>query len=261
MDSQEKSLELENEKNVEMTPAQAAADTAAAQEKVETTEAAADTTATPAEEKAEPKDGVSVVGGFVGGETARSQREFGENSWEAKHPTILQGYEFSSNPSYSSTAGWQANSKSYHVVWFAPAPGGAAFQNTTYLDGVTIEGGSITRSTESTIDKNYAPYLGAGVYLNDAKAYLRNSIVRYNNASMTSATSADAITPQGGGVYCKGGQVRYCLVYNNSAQQGGGVFVDEQGFVGNCMVTNNSGQKGGGVYPVSYTHLTLPTKA
>ena len=55
MDSQEKSLELENEKNVEMTPAQAAADTAAAQEKVETTEAAADTTATPAEEKAEPK--------------------------------------------------------------------------------------------------------------------------------------------------------------------------------------------------------------
>ena len=194
------------------------------------------------------KDGVSVVGGFVGGETARSQREFGENSWEAKHPTILQGYEFSSNPSYSSTAGWQANSKSYHVVWFAPAPGGAAFQNTTYLDGVTIEGGSITRSTESTIDKNYAPYLGAGVYLNDAKAYLRNSIVRYNNASMTSATSADAITPQGGGVYCKGGQVRYCLVYNNSAQQGGGVFVDEQGFVGNCMVTNNSGQKGGGVY-------------
>ena len=56
MDSQEKSLELENEKNVEMTPAQAAADTAAAQEKVETTEAAAeDTAGTEAEEKAEPK--------------------------------------------------------------------------------------------------------------------------------------------------------------------------------------------------------------
>ena len=51
MDSQEKSLELENEKNVEMTPAQAAADTAAAQEKVETTEAAAeDTAGTEAEE-------------------------------------------------------------------------------------------------------------------------------------------------------------------------------------------------------------------
>ena len=55
MDSQEKSLELENEKNVEVTPTQAAADNAEAQEKVETTEAAADTTATPAEEKAEPK--------------------------------------------------------------------------------------------------------------------------------------------------------------------------------------------------------------
>ena len=55
MDSQEKSLELENEKNAEVTPTQAAADNAEAQEKVETTEAAADTTATPAEEKAEPK--------------------------------------------------------------------------------------------------------------------------------------------------------------------------------------------------------------
>ena len=55
MDSQEKSLELENEKNAEVTPTQAAADNAETQEKVETTEAAADTTATPAEEKAEPK--------------------------------------------------------------------------------------------------------------------------------------------------------------------------------------------------------------
>ena len=55
MDSQEKSLELENEKNAEVTPTQAAADNAEAQEKVETTEAVADTTATPAEEKAEPK--------------------------------------------------------------------------------------------------------------------------------------------------------------------------------------------------------------
>ena len=55
MDSQEKFLELENEKNAEVTPTQAAADNAEAQEKVETTEAAADTTATPAEEKAEPK--------------------------------------------------------------------------------------------------------------------------------------------------------------------------------------------------------------
>ena len=37
MDSQEKSLELENEKNAEVTPTQAAADNAEAQEKVETT--------------------------------------------------------------------------------------------------------------------------------------------------------------------------------------------------------------------------------
>ena len=52
MDSQEKSLE--NEKNVEVTPTEATANTAA-EEKVETTEAAANTTANDAEEKAEPK--------------------------------------------------------------------------------------------------------------------------------------------------------------------------------------------------------------
>ena len=194
------------------------------------------------------KDGVSVVGGFQGGETARSQREFGTNAWEAKHPTIFRGYDFTQSPSYSNTAGWQANSKSYHVVWFAPAPGGEAFKYTTYLDGVTVEGGSITRNSESTIDRNYAPYLGAGVYINDEKAYLRNSIVRYNNASMSTSTTSDAITPKGGGVYCKGGQVRYCLIYNNSAMQGGGIFIDDEGFAGNCMISNNSASKGGGAY-------------
>ena len=53
MDSQEKSLEIKNEKNVEVTPTEAAANSAAAQENVETTEATA--AANETEVKAEPK--------------------------------------------------------------------------------------------------------------------------------------------------------------------------------------------------------------
>ena len=192
------------------------------------------------------RDGISLIGGFAGNETSRTERHntdmkwnFGSADGSKKYETILQGVGFAGTPTWSTTNGWNINSSSYHVVWFAPSPGGAPFQYPTYIDGVTIQGGS---HNQTSVNNNYAPTLGAGVYMNDGNANLRNCVVRYNDAGQATQGS------KGGGVYCQGGQVRYCLVYNNSAESGGGVYLETVGFVNNSMLSNNSAKRGAGVY-------------
>jgi len=190
------------------------------------------------------KDGISVIGGFKGNENSISERKTKDMKWqfgegEEKYETILQGAAYSPTQRWTETNGWSINSSSYHVVWFAPSPGAASFQYQTILDGVTIQGGS---SEQNSINENYAPYKGAGVYMNDGNAILRNCVVRYNSAGQTRTGS------QGGGIYCQGGQVRYSLVYNNSAESGGGVYLETAGFINNSMITNNSAKNGAGVY-------------
>lgn len=54
--------------------------------------------------------------------------------------------------------------------------------------------------------------------------------------------------PRGGGIYCKNGQTEGNLVYDCSAYQGGGIYIDEAGFITRSMVTNCSAYQGAGVY-------------
>ncbi len=200
------------------------------------------------------RDGISVIGGFKGDEESISERKTKEMKWQfgegtEKYETILQGGGYSPTQSWSETSGWNITSRSYHVVWFAPSPGASAFQYQTILDGVTIQGGS---SDQQSVDASYAPYKGAGVYMNDGNAILRNCVVKYNSTGQTRTGS------QGGGVYCQGGQVRYSLVYNNSAESGGGVYLETAGFVSNSMITNNSAKNGAGVYLKESENYPIP---
>ncbi len=194
-------------------------------------------------------DGISVYGGFNSDAPEATRKErIANNSgngkpWYWAHPTILRG------ANYDGTAKWNATSQtwdvtsstSYHVVWFAPLPGKSAFTSgTVYLEGLVIEGG---KSESKNTD--YSPDCGAGVYMADPSAYMRYCTVRYCNLGMN--TSSD-FNPRGGGVYCKNGQIVGCLVYNNTAANGGGIYVDGTGFVARSMITNNSGHNGAGVY-------------
>ena len=192
------------------------------------------------------KDGISVYGGFKGDETSLDERDKqrGVNSWEYKHQTIFRGKDYKENSASWNTneEAWSVSSSTCHVVWFAPLPGEASFKQNTYLDGVTIEGGS---QGKTGFDSKYYPQYGGGVYIDGSTNIVRNCIIRNNNAGMASNTS---ITSKGGGVYCKEGQVRYSLIYNNSANQGGGVYVDGIGFVNSSMITNNSSVTGSGIY-------------
>ncbi|MBD9016561.1 MAG: hypothetical protein EGR00_07725 [Prevotella sp.] len=194
------------------------------------------------------KNGISVYGAFEGNEKSRSERiEKAKNlkPWGWQNESIIRGLKFNGRDDAiwnNSDEAWNIkNSESYHVVWFAPLPKGEAFTDEVYLEGFTIEGGKYY----DTNAPQYAPGCGAGVYINDPSARMRYCTVRFCNSGMKESGS---IKPRGGGIYCKNGQTEGNLVYNCSAYQGGGIYIDEAGFITRSMVTNCSAYQGAGVY-------------
>lgn len=194
------------------------------------------------------KNGISVYGAFKGTEKRRSERIEESKDlkpWGWKQESIIRGAEFkgSDDANWSNNdEAWNIqNSGSYHVVWFAPLPGGNAFTDEVYLEGFTIEGGKF----HDTNKAEYAPGCGAGVYINDPSARMRYCTVRFCNPGMKESGS---IKPRGGGIYCQNGQTEGNLVYDCSAYQGGGIYIDEAGFITRSMVTNCSAYQGAGVY-------------
>lgn len=194
------------------------------------------------------KNGISVYGAFKGTEKRRSERIEESKDlkpWGWKQESIIRGAEFkgSDDANWSNNdEAWNIqNSGSYHVVWFAPLPGGKTFTDEVYLEGFTIEGGKF----HDTNKAEYAPGCGAGVYINDPSARMRYCTVRFCNPGMKKTTNTQ---PRGGGIYCRNGQTEGNLVYNCSAYQGGGIYIDEAGFITRSMVTNCSAYQGAGVY-------------
>lgn len=194
------------------------------------------------------KNGISVYGAFEGNEKSRSERiEKAKNlkpwGWEKESIIRGAGFEGSNKVKWNNDdEAWNiGNSNSYHVVWFAPLPEKEAFTDEVYLEGFTIEGGKYNDTNEA----KYAPGCGAGVYINDPNARMRYCTVRFCNSGMKEIGSTK---PRGGGIYCKNGQTEGNLVYDCSAYQGGGIYIDEAGFITRSMVTNCSAYQGAGVY-------------
>ena len=194
------------------------------------------------------KNGISVYGAFEGNEKSRSERiEKAKNlkPWGWEKESIIRGAEFtgSGDANWNNTdEAWNIKtSGSYHVVWFAPLPGGNAFTDEVYLEGFTIEGGKYNETNAA----QYDPDCGAGVYINDPSARMRYCTVRFCNPGMK---ESGTIKPRGGGIYCRNGQAEGNLVYDCSAYQGGGIYIDEAGFITRSMVTNCSAYQGAGVY-------------
>ena len=188
------------------------------------------------------RDGISVYGGFAGGEASKTERTMkqkapGEEAmpWEFEHTTVLKAAYYDRKNLTLNGNKWTLTSDSRHVVWFAPMKGEDPFTQVTTLDGVTIMGGYAQGGTG--LDDFYTDR-GAGVYMDGENAYLTNCTVTENNA-----------TGNGGGVYLRNGRVQSSLIYNNNSDQnGGGVYVDDQGLVHRSMLANNSARNGAGVY-------------
>ena len=192
------------------------------------------------------KDGISVYGSFRGDEKSRAERFTASTDlkepWSWHYPSIIKGNGYESTTWSPTDEEWKVTSSSYHVVWFAPLPdGGQAFSDNVYLEGFTIEGGSY----QETNDPKFAPDCGAGVYMDDPHAKLRYCIVRNCNPGFKDTENT---TPRGGGIYCRNGMTEGNLVYNCSAYMGGGIYIDDAGFVTRSMVTNCSANLGAGIY-------------
>lgn len=184
------------------------------------------------------RDGISVYGGFAGGESSKQEREVGKMPWNFVNKTILEGsyYEHSKTSWNESNHKWTLTSDSRHVVFFSPLPseGKSGFDKSTILNGVTIRGG-YAQGGEGVAD--FMTDRGAGVYMG-INATLEKCIVTENSS-----------TGNGGAVYIYGGRVMNSLIYNNNADgDGGAVYVDNAGIVLASMLTNNSANNGSGAY-------------
>ena len=191
------------------------------------------------------RNGVSVYGGFAGGESSKTERDKVPDGmpWQFVNKTILSAAYYSADNLEFSNNKWTTTSDSRHVVWFAPMDG-EDFTLPTYLDGVTVRGGYAQGGTG--LD-DFMTDRGAGVYMDGENTYLVNSTVTECYA-----------TGNGGGVYLRGGRVQTSLIYNNNADQGGGaVYVDGQGLVHRSMLANNSARNGAGAY-LNHTEGTAP---
>lgn len=192
------------------------------------------------------RNGVSVYGGFAGGENSKTERDKVPDGmpWQFVNKTILSAAYYSADNLEFSNNKWTTTSDSRHVVWFAPMDGEADFTLPTYLDGVTVRGGYAQGGTG--LD-DFKTDQGAGVYMDGENTYLTNCTVKECYA-----------TGNGGGVYLRGGRVQTSLIYNNNADQGGGaVYVDGQGLVHRSMLANNSARNGAGAY-LNHTEGTAP---
>jgi len=151
------------------------------------------------------KSGVTVYGGFAGGETNTRQRDFRTNV------TVLTGDlkgDDNKNPDgVTETAAGIVGENSYTVV----TSFGAAAPNTGILDGFTITGGSADFPDNIGGAKQY----GGGMHNTGSKAVIRNCTFMGNSAEW------------GGGAICNiSSNIRlgYCTFSGNGARSGAGMY-------------------------------------
>jgi len=168
-------------------------------------------------------DGLSLIGGFAGGETSREQSD------PLAHPTVLSG-----DLNGDDTSGGGQTDNAYHVVTVEEAPGGVL------LDGFIITGGNASAGT--------SPHnSGAGVYARLAVVTLRRCHLLGNGAAF------------GGGVCGNHSELLLvnCLLAGNTAEFGGAMFNDKSDTdLVNCTLGYNTGEYvGGGVYSSSGSQI------
>ncbi len=187
--------------------------------------------------------GVALYGGFVGGETERSQRNPSAGS------TILSG-DLSGNDGPGFT-GYEENS--YHVLT------ATSLDETAILDGFAIMGGYNTTA---------APYSGAGLYIHDSsKPSIANCLIQANKAGSGAGIACTYVsaptflncrivgnvaqTSSGGGLLLYAlstSRLTNCVFAGNtSAKGGGGVKGELRSVLTNCTFVHNSASYGGAV--------------
>ncbi len=188
--------------------------------------------------------GVALYGGFAGGETLLSQRNFDSN------PAILSG-DLLQNDGGNFTGN---GDNAYHVVT------GSGTNNTAILDGFVITAGNANDGS--------APHnRGAGIYIDNGSPTIAGNTITENSAfaggglyhlngsspAITSNTFSDnRAIGGGGGILNNGGTATVTgnTIAGNTADDGGGVFnFSNTGLITNNTIDGNTATgEGGGIY-------------
>ncbi|MGI4873509.1 MAG: choice-of-anchor Q domain-containing protein [Janthinobacterium lividum] len=222
------------------------------------------------------REGLKLYGGFVGTETALSQRP-------ASSSTILSG-DYAGNDAVSgsgNTLSIAGNAENAYHVLLTMGAGTAGVA--TVLDGLAVRGGNANSTDTETRrvdgEQIYQPIRGGGLYNDGASLVLTNCAFSGNDAgdgggglynysniqhslALTNCTfTTNRATNMGGGMEVDEGPtltLTNCTIGGNYAgYAGGGMYslAVSQNFVG-CTVGNNatstslSGASGGGIYAI-----------
>lgn len=184
--------------------------------------------------------GVTVSGGYYAG-TYTNGKYNKDGTWDkADGERDITKYKTRLNAVKLATATTQ-EVKGYHVVTFGEKPDGwTGGDQQTLIDGLYLEGGSATSLAGAGSPKTR----GGGAIVPEW-AHVRNCVVRDNEAMF------------GGGLYVMpGATVSGCFLTNNTAdRQGGAMYVDNDGlkegcpaYIVSCTMAANNAEQGGGVY-------------
>ena len=169
------------------------------------------------------KSGVTLYGGFAGGETNTRQRDF------RKNVTVLTGDlagdDTVNGDGVTETAAGIQGQNSYTVV----SSFGAAAPNTGILDGFTITGGSADWTDTNT---GGAKQYGGGMHNTGSKAVVRNCSFRGNTAEWG-----------GGAIYNASSNIRlgYCTFSGNGGRSGAAMYnVSSSPELVSCTFSDNA---------------------
>lgn len=213
----------------------------------------------------ELKDGISIFGGFAGTEKKLEERESvsGGEAWEFVHPTVVKPAEGKAIQAMNARV---AFTEKTYVNGFTitggnakgsgddnRCGGGIHVMNNTFVQnciitgnqaagnggGIAIRGVGISGIENCLIEKNKTAANGGGValYATSTQVYIKNSKINDNNA-----------TGNGGGAFVYGGKVENCIVTNNSADKGGGIWSRQYiaCLYTNCLVAYNHAKANSG---------------
>lgn len=224
------------------------------------------TTSADVEDSFVMKPGVSLYGGFAGGETERNERDprvnvtiltgdigGGKRSEhvvkagdEVDATAVLDGITITAG---NAVSGSSIGGGGMRIDGGSPTVRNCIFSNNSSSGsggGMRVAGGGMPQVTDCIFSGNSAHH-GGGMRL-DGNAAVRNCIFSNNSSSGTSGFGGNggAISVSGGG----SATVEDCTFSGNTAYDGGGMYL---AFVAsltvrNCIFSENSSTRGGGMY-------------
>lgn len=202
--------------------------------------------------------GINMYGGFAGTEDKLEARAKGVEKWNYTHVSLIKGKADRSFNILNQLADFKTQTLVDGFTLEEGKSGANLLGNVTLTNCVLrnngqadgsgfgkFDGGGVAAKNACVIEnclmENNIAKNGGGIAINEAGVIVRNCLIQ-NNVANGSGWG------WGGGIFNNCGTVENCIVKNNTAEKGGGVFIRKNASLSyNCIVEGNRAAYGGGV--------------